>query len=109
GGGTLSSTSAVSDATGTATVHWTLGSIAGNQAAVALVSGLTPVTFTATGRAGAPDALTILTGNNQTGTPGAALTDSLRVRLAARFGNPISGVAISFAPSAGSGTVSPTV
>jgi alpha-tubulin suppressor-like RCC1 family protein len=109
GGGTLSATSAVSNALGVASVHWTLGTIAGTQSTVAIVSGLIPVTFTATGRAGAPDALTILTGNNQTGTPGAALTDSLRVRLADRFGNPVSGVSITFAPNASSGTVSPTV
>ncbi len=108
GGGTLSATSAISDAAGIASVRWTLGSIAGTQAAVALVSGLTPVTFTATGRASAADALTILTGNNQTGTPGSPLTDSLRVRLSDRFGNPISGVAITFAPNSSSGTVSPT-
>lgn len=109
GGGTLSTTSAISDLTGTASVHWTLGSVAGNQTLAALVSGLTPLTFTAIGKAAAPDALTILTGNNQTGTPGSPLTDSLRVRLVDRFGNPISGVAITFAPSASSGTVSPTV
>jgi alpha-tubulin suppressor-like RCC1 family protein len=109
GGGTVSATSAISDATGTASIHWTLGTTAGTQTAAALVSGLTPVTFTATGRASLPDALTILTGNNQTGTPGSALPDSLRVRLSDRFGNPIGGVAITFAPSASSGTVSPTV
>ncbi len=109
GGGTVSATSAISDATGTASIHWTLGTTAGTQTAAALVSGLTPVTFTATGRASLPDALTILTGNNQTGTPGSALPDSLRVRLSDRFGNPISGVAITFAPSPSSGTVSPTV
>ncbi len=109
GGGTLSTTSAISDPTGTASVRWTLGSIAGTQTAAVLVSGLTPLTFTATAVAGSADALTILTGNNQTGTPGSPLTDSLRVRLADRFGNPISGVPITFAPSNSSGTVSPTV
>lgn len=107
GGGTLSSTSDITDGVGNASVRWTLGAAAGTQLAVASVSGLAPAVFTATAQAGAPDALTILTGNNQTGTPGATLPDSLRVRLTDRFGNPVSGVAIVWAPNPTSGTVSP--
>ena len=107
GGGTPSANSDVTDAAGNASFRWTLGPTAGTQVAVATVSGLPQAVFTATGRAGAPDALTILTGNNQTGTPGAALPDSLRVRLTDRFGNPVSGVAITWAPNSTSGSVSP--
>jgi len=109
GGGTLSAASALSDATGTASVHWTLGALAGTQTATASVSGLTSVIFTATGRASIPDALTILSGNNQSGSPGAPLPDSLRVKLTDRFGNPVSGVAITFSANPGAGTVNPTV
>ena len=109
GGGTLGGTSAISDATGTASTHWTLGSVSGTQTATANSSGLTPITFTAVATSGIPDALTILTGNNQTGTPGSPLPDSLRVRLTDRFGNPVSGVAINFTPSAGGGIVNPAI
>jgi|KBSSwiStaDraftv2_1062776.scaffolds.fasta_scaffold95734_1 alpha-tubulin suppressor-like RCC1 family protein len=109
GGGSLSAASALSDANGNATVKWTLGTAAGSQSVLASVSGVTPVTITATGVAGLPDALTILTGNNQTGTPGAPLPDSLRVRLTDRFGNPISGVTIVWTPNPGDGTVNPAI
>ena len=74
---------------------------------LASVSGLTPLSITATAKPAAADALAILTGNNQTGTPGTALTDSLRVRLTDRFGNPISEATVSWAASVNSGTVSP--
>lgn len=107
GAGSLSSATAVTNASGNATVEWTLGTTAGPQSVLASVSGVAPVTITATGVAGAPDALTILSGNNQTGTPGAPLPDSLRVRLTDRFGNPIAGTTISWAPNPGDGTVNP--
>lgn len=107
GGGTLNVGSVSSDANGLAAVRWTLGNNAGTQTVLAGVSGLTPLTFTATGRAAVADALVILSGNNQTGSPGAALPDSLRVRLTDRFGNPISGTTVTWAPNASSGSVSP--
>src|SRR5262249_10261424 len=108
GGGTLNAVSGITDATGLASVHWTLGNLAGPQTAIASVTGLAPVTFTATARAGAADALVILSGNNQSGSPGSPLPDSLRIRLTDKFGNPVSGVTINWSPIAGSGIVSPT-
>jgi len=108
GGGSVNAASVITDATGLASVHWTLGTSAGTQTVNASASGLPALTFSATARAGAPDALSILSGNNQSGTPGAALPDSLRVRLTDKFGNPVSGVTIVWTPIAGSGIVSPT-
>ena len=107
GGGSLSASSAITDATGLASVRWTLGTLAGSQTAIASVSGLAPLTFTATARAGTPQTITV-TGNNQSGSPGAPLPDSLRVRLLDQFGNPVSGVTILWTPLAGSGSVSPS-
>ncbi len=107
GGGSLNIGSVSTDANGLGSARWTLGNSTGIQTALASVSGLTPLTFTATGRPAAADALAILTGNNQTGTPGAALTDSLRVKLTDRFGNPISGATVTWVPNANSGAVSP--
>jgi len=108
GGGSLNATSVITDLTGQASVRWTLGNAVGPQTAIASVTGLAPLTFTATAQSGAADALTILSGNNQSGTPGAPLPDSLRVRLTDKFGNPVSGVTIVWTPIAGSGIVSPT-
>jgi len=108
GGGTVNAASVITDATGLAGVHWILGTLPGSQSAIASVSGLPQLTFTATARAGAPDALTIDFGNNQSGSPGAPLPDSLRVKLTDKFGNPVSGVTIVWTPIGGSGIVSPT-
>lgn len=48
GGGSLSATSSLTDASGSASVQWTLGMSAGEQRATATVAGLAPVTFSAT-------------------------------------------------------------
>lgn len=49
GGGTVSGASVTTDASGVATVGaWTLGAVAGENTVTATVSGLTPVTFSAT-------------------------------------------------------------
>jgi hypothetical protein len=106
--GSLSAASAVTDADGLASVLWTLGTTAGTQTLTASVSGLAPLTLTASALAGAPDAIVILSGNNQSGSPGSPLPDSLRVRVTDRFGNPVAGFAVNWIPLAGSGTVSPT-
>ena len=106
--GSLSATSAVTDADGLASVLWTLGAASGTQNLSASVSGLAPLTLTATALPGAPGAIVILSGNNQSGSPGSPLPDSLRVRVTDQFGNPVSGFTVSWAPLAGSGTVSPS-
>ena len=108
GGGSLNAASAITDATGLASVHWTLGTLAGTQTAIASVPGVAPVTFTATARAGTAQTITVISGNNQTGTPGAALPDSLRIRLTDQFGNPVSGVTITWTPVGSSGIASPS-
>lgn len=109
GGGSLSATSATTDASGIASVHWTLGTTAGVQSVLASVAGLTPVTFTATANAGPPVGISIVSGNNQNGSPGSPLPDSLRVKVVDQFGNGVSGVEITWAPAAGNGSVSPAI
>jgi hypothetical protein len=49
GDGTLSGVTGTTGSDGTAQVTWTLGPTAGTNTVTATVSGLTPVTFTATG------------------------------------------------------------
>jgi hypothetical protein len=53
GGGSVTPTSAVTDANGLATTNWTLGATVGAQSVSATAGVLTPVTFTATAASGA--------------------------------------------------------
>ncbi len=53
GGGSVTPTSAVTDANGLATTSWTLGATVGAQSVSATAGALTPVTFTATAASGA--------------------------------------------------------
>ncbi|HEV8151055.1 MAG TPA: Ig-like domain-containing protein [Gemmatimonadales bacterium] len=108
GGGSLSATSAITSATGTATVRWTLGNIAGTQSVIVSATGVAPITITATALPSGPDAITIVSGNSQSGPRDVTLPTPLVVRVTDRAGNPVSGVLILWTPAAGGGTVSPT-
>jgi hypothetical protein len=55
--------------------------------------------------AGEPARLEVVGGNNGTATVGAALADSLAVRVTDAFGNPVRGVAVTW--TAGAGSVAP--
>ncbi len=108
GGGTLGSASVTTGAEGKAQTTWTLGTVAGSpQTVVADAQGKT-ATFSATAVAGPPDSLVKVSGNNQSAPAGATLPESLVVRVADRFGNPVPGQAVSFAVASGGGSVSPT-
>ncbi|NOT09429.1 MAG: hypothetical protein HOP28_14635 [Gemmatimonadales bacterium] len=108
GGGTLTTTTATSDANGLASTKWTLGNLSGTQTVLVAASGVTPVSVAATARAAAPQSVAVVSGSNQTAVPGTTLPDSLRVRVLDRFGNPVSGATVTFTPRANGGTVSPT-
>jgi sugar lactone lactonase YvrE len=85
---------------------------------------LTGATLTITGAAGtlshststmlvvttaaAPASLAYVSGNNQSGPAGAALPNPLVVKVTDASSNPIAGVTVSFAVTAGGGTVTPT-
>jgi hypothetical protein len=100
-------------ADGRAQERWTLGTTARDTQRVE-VRAIDPATgqalvfaaFRAVGTPGAPAALVKVSGDAQTGAPGVALADSLRVRLTDVYGNGISGQTVAFA-AAGGGTVSP--
>ncbi|HEX7938482.1 MAG TPA: hypothetical protein VF483_05775, partial [Gemmatimonadaceae bacterium] len=98
-----------SDNDGKAAVgSWTLGTAAGSNTMTATATGLTgsPVTFTATGTAGAATQIALKSGNNQTGTVHAQIAvDSLpRVIVKDTYGNPTAGVTITWDVTAGGGT-----
>jgi adhesin/invasin len=110
GGGSVTGSGAATDASGIATVgSWVLGTTAGANrlSAVALASGVTgnPITFNATGTAGAVAGLTAVGSTTLTGTVGALVTPVPSVRVADANGNPIAGAAVTFTASAGSTVV----
>ncbi len=109
GGGAVNPVTAVAtNASGIAAVtSWTLGTLAGSNTLSATATGLTgsPVVFTATGTAGAAATLTKAAGDNQTAGVGSAVAIAPQVLVVDAFGNPKSGVSVTFAPQAGSGSV----
>ncbi len=112
GGGTVSPTTAVtSNASGIAAVtSWALGHTAGTNTLTASATGLTgsPVTFSATGTAGPATQIALNAGNNQTAPAGTQVATPPSVLVRDQFNNPVAGVAVTFAPASGSGTVNPT-
>ena len=71
----------------------------------ATANGLDPVEFTIT--TGPPPAsLTIVSGNNQTGTPGSALANALVVQVQDAEGGAVDGVMVTFEVTAGGGSLS---
>jgi adhesin/invasin len=111
GGGSLTGETATTDASGIATVgSWTLGTTAGSNTLTATSGSLTgsPVTFTATGTAGAAVQIAVAAGDGQTATAGMAVGTPPEVLVTDVYGNPVSGVSVTFAVASGDGAVDPT-
>lgn len=107
GGGSVAGTSAVTNGSGEAEAGgWTLGTAAGENGLRASVSGVSPVTFQATGAAGAPVSIAPTAGDGQTATAGDDVPVPPAVRVADAFGNPVPDVAVTFAVASGGGSVS---
>ena len=102
-----SSITATTDANGQAATRLTLGSQPGTNTVEAAVEGLEPVTFTATAAEQAtPHRLTKVCGDDQEGPVGASLTVPLVVSVSDEDGAAMAGVIVSFAVTAGEGTLS---
>lgn len=97
------------DAEGRSSVVWTLGKTAGTQTLQVLAGGDTvPVaTLTADVRPGELAKISLVRGAFQTGTPGAALRDSVVVRAEDRHGNGKAGLVVAFADTVSGGAFSP--
>jgi surface protein len=112
GGGTVDPTAAViTGADGIASVtSWTLGTTAGSNTLTATVSGIpgSPLTFTATGTAGAAAQIVVAAGAGQSALPGSAVGTAPSVRVTDANGNPVAGVSVTFEVASGGGTVDPT-
>lgn len=100
GNGTVSSATTDTDTEGVATVSWTLGTVAGVNTLSASIAGGESVNITATGVAGAPAALNIMSGNNQAVAEDGT-SDAFVVAAVDQYGNPISGLNIKWTSSAG--------
>ena len=108
GGGSVTGASATTNASGIATAgSWILGAAAGANTLTASSGTLSgsPVTFTATGTAGAIGAVTIVAGDAQTAIAGAAVAVTPSVKVADANGNPVVGAQVTFTPTLGDGTV----
>lgn len=107
--GSVSPTEAVTRSNGLAAARRILGSAAGEQTATAAAPGLdgSPVTFTHTAVPGTAATLVLVSGDGQTGVPGAELADPLVVRLVDEQGNGIPGRAVAWVVSTGDGSAAP--
>lgn len=107
GGGTVTGATVTTGASGEAAVGgWTLGTSAGPNTLSATVSGLSPVTFSATGTAGAPAVLAKMAGDNQSAKAGEAVSVPPKVRVTDAYGNAVGGVTVTFTVASGGGSIS---
>lgn len=109
-GGAAAPATATTDANGDATATWTLGTALGAQTLTASLvgpQGAPSVTFTATGTGATTIAK--VGGDGQQAPAGSTLALPVRVRVTGADAQPVIGVAVTFAPAPGSGSVpSPT-
>src|SRR5881396_125697 len=106
GGGSVSGPAQLTNAAGIATVGgWTLGTISGANALTATLAGLTPVTFSATGLAGAATQIVQLAGDGQAAIVNTILPTAAATIVRDQFNNPVPGVPVLFAPASGGGSV----
>jgi len=107
GGGTVTGAMQVTDASGHATVgSWTLGTPTGANTVTATAASLPPVTFTATGTAGAPTSAIKSAGDGDIAVAGAGVAPVPAVKVTDVNGNNVSGVTVTFLVTSGGGSVS---
>lgn len=105
GGGSVSPASGRTGVAGTASAAWLLGTVVGVNDLRAAVTGLPPVSFTATAAAGAPATIAKFSGDAQQGNPGAPLAEPLKVRVTDLHLNPVPNVSVTFTVTSGGGTI----
>jgi len=105
--GTVSPASVTTDAEGRARPQsWVLGTNAGVNALVATTTGSAERRFLVTANPGPPSQLVAASATAQSATAGAAVAAPPSVRVNDSFGNPVSGVPVSFTVEQGGGLVS---
>ena len=109
GGGSVTGGTQTTGADGVATVGgWQLGTALGANTLVATVAGSvsgSPVTFTATATAGPPATMSKIAGDGQSADVNTAVATAPSVKLVDASGNPAAGIEVTFAVTAGGGSV----
>jgi hypothetical protein len=105
GGGTLSTATVRTNANGTASTNWSLGSAPGLQTVAATAAALPAVTFRAVASVGAAATIAKFAGDVQTAQINTNVAIPPAVRLTDSFNNPVAGVSVSFVATTGGGTV----
>lgn len=93
----------MTNSSGIASATYTAGTNAGAYSVTAAVSGLTSVNFSLTNNAGAPYGIAAQSGGGQSTTTSAPFTNPLVGKVADQYGNPVSGVSVTFAGPTGTG------
>ncbi len=111
--GTVVPTTASTDADGKASAMWVLGPAAGSQSVTATATGNgapagLAVTFHATATTSGAAKLDKSAGDGQSATAGSAVPTPPAVKVSDKNGNPVTGVAVTFAVAGGGGAVNPT-
>lgn len=106
-GGTVSLPTTQTDATGSTSVTWTLGTVAGIDSLTVLLQGGTSATVTATAAAAGLTAISVVSGDAQTVTAGAT-SAPLVIKATDQFGNRVPNATISWMVTGGGSLSSPT-
>ncbi len=106
GGGTLTGAPTKTGAGPTSVGTWTLGTAAGQNLLIVTADGLQPIRIIATGTAGPASKLIISAGSNQTALAAATLPAPIFVRVADANGNGVPNFNVTFALTAGGGSLS---
>jgi protocatechuate 3,4-dioxygenase beta subunit len=104
---------ATTNADGRTGVRWVLGTVAGAQTMVAKPTGNSApaslsASFAATASSAVPSKLVKSAGDAQNGSAGAPVAVPPAVKVTDSDGNPVAGVAVTFAVASGGGSVNPT-
>lgn len=107
GGGSLVGAPTKSAAGATPVGTWTLGTTAGTNTLTVSVSGVPPLTITATGAPGAPSKVVVTGGNSQTALAGAQVAIPLGAAVQDQFSNGIPNIQVTFQSTTGGGSFTP--
>ncbi len=102
--GTTATATSTTDATGTATVAWTLDTLARVDSLQATVLNGTTATITATGTAGAATKSAVVSGDAQSVAHG-SVSAPMIMKVTDRYGNGVAGIAVAWVATGG-GTLS---
>ncbi len=108
GGGTITSATTTTDATGSASATWTLGPVAGINIVIPASSGFT-ATFMATSSPAQAATISASSPIQLSGTVGSAVSPAPSVLVSDAQGQPVAGVLVNFAVTGGGGSVVPAI